>query len=161
MLFFFFPENFFRWHRLSPIQSWASPSYRALFLQTLTPLWPQTTLLLRWSVPRTTRWSSIVRGTPLSHIHVWRRKVFPSPSTRSSTYPCFSSTVRCPSALRYPRQIRNFHQYVVSFLHSLSLLWIVSYFHLQAVKVLVIFSEWSTIFNLISNKSLSLSPLKL
>lgn len=123
-MLFFISSKFSRWHQLHQIQSWASPSYHALFLQTLTTLWPQTTRLLRRSVPRTTLWSSILRGRPLSHIHTWRRKVLPSPSTRSSTYPCFSSTVRCPSALRCLGRIQTFHQYVVSFLYSLLLFWI-------------------------------------
>ena len=116
LMLFFISLKFSRWHQLHPIQGWASPSYHALFLQTLTPLWPQTTLLFRWSVPRTTLWSSILRGTPLSHINTWRRKVLPSHLPQSSTHPCFSSTVRCHSAQRYLGQIQSFHQYVMSFL---------------------------------------------
>lgn len=117
------PLTSFRWHHLQQIQSWASPSYRASSLQTLTPAWPQTTLSFRRSVPRMTLWSSILRGMFRSHTRTPRRKVLPSPSTQSSTYRCFSCTVRCLCAPRCLRPIQNFHQYVVSFLYPILWFW--------------------------------------
>lgn len=112
-MLFFFSLMCFRSHQPHQIRNWGSPSYRASFLPTPTPVWLRTTLSSRQSVPRTTPSSTILRGTSLSLTHRQRRKISASPSIQSSTCPCFSCTVRCLCALRDLRATQDYRRYAV------------------------------------------------
>lgn len=106
----FFFVFFIRLHRHPLTQIWGSPSFRAIFLPTLTLASHQITLLSRRCAQPTTQSHSTLRRNSLCLEHGKRRKASASTLTRSWTCPCYSCTVRCHCAPKALRTSRHCHR---------------------------------------------------